>query len=616
LRPALLILPRISPSWAAGPRGGWSFSCFLLSFCIVTAVVLTFGQVVTFDLLRWDDPVNITRNPLLNPPSLEHALAFWLAPYAGLYVPVTYTFWSLEAALALLTAPSAGQLNPAVFHAGNLILHALTAIALFWLLRLLVHNIWAACAGALLFAVHPIQAESVAWVTETKGLLCGLWSFLALSAYVKFATLPGDKLRWRITWYVLATLCFVLALLSKPSAVVVPAVALVLDRFALGRSWRSSLRTLAFWFLVAVVPMVITKRLQPDEFLADVPGLGQRLFVAADAVGFYLVKLFWPLGLAPDYGRSPRVALATPWPYVAGTILAVLIGFLTLLRLWRSLIVLVLFIIGLLPVLGLVPFSYQQFSTVADRYAYVAMLAPALGLAWLLSAHPRRGAFLAVLALIVALAAVGHVQANYWRDDHALYLRALEVNPRSLLANNGLGNLLATQGRWIDAARYYQAAVESDANSYSAHYNLGRALARLNQGEEAVLELARSIELRPDYEKAHLELARVYAGLGRLPLAKEHLSYITRTNPSASLAWYNLGEVCVALNQPDEALRAFGESLKLAPTADVHEQLGRLLEAQGRRSEAIEHYRQALTLEPNRQSVRTAIARLAAGDNP
>jgi tetratricopeptide (TPR) repeat protein len=587
----------------------------LPSLLIVAALAITYGQVARFELLAWDDPVNITHNRLLHPPSLAHVAQFWRAPYAGLYVPVTYTFWSLEARLAATSRTSTG-LNPGVFHLGNLLLHALATLAVFGALRQLVQNDWPACGGALLFGLHPLQVESVAWITETKGLLCGLFSFVALWAYLRFAR--AERLmdgRWR--WYALATLSLVLALLSKPSAAAVPAMAFVLDVGVLGRRWSTSLRALAPWLALACGPLLATKLLQPDELLVDVPSLWQRPLVAADAILFYGWKLVWPVPLGPDYGRSPRVALSTPWPWVA--LFALLLGALVLVvrRAWKSLTVVALLAVAPLPVLGLVPFAYQQFSTVADRYAYLATFAPALAAAWLLSRHQNRAVTIGAAVLLVALAWTSHVQAASWRDSESLYRLAVSTNPRSLLAHNGLGNLLAEQGRWQEAAGHYQAAVDADPTSYAAHYNLGRALARLGKRPElisqALDELNASLRLRPGYGKAHFELARLYAEMGRLAESKHHLLLLTRVEPDRFDAWFSLGEVNEALRQPQEAVVAFQQAIKLNPrSAPAHERVARLFERQGDKERAKNHYRQALAIDARSAAAREALARLNA----
>ena len=167
------------------------YSAFVCRALLVFAIIITFGRIISFEFLDWDDPVNITKNPLLHPPSLGKTLAFWIIPYAGLYIPVTYSFWSVEALLASGSA-AADPLTPSVFHAGSLLLHLGCTLALFELLRLLVKNVAAACAGALLFAVHPLQVESVAWITETKGLLSAFFSFVALWVYLQRDAIPPE----------------------------------------------------------------------------------------------------------------------------------------------------------------------------------------------------------------------------------------------------------------------------------------------------------------------------------------------------------------------------------------------------------------------------------------
>ena len=211
-------------------------------------------------------------------------------------------------------------------------------------------------------------------------------------------------------------------------------MAFMLEIAVLGRRWQQSLLALAPWLLIATGPMIVTKVLQPDELLASVPAAWQRPLVAADAIGFYFIKLLWPLHLGPDYGHSPRVALANGLPYIALAMFIALLLALLAARAWHSLVVLLLFVVGLLPVLGLVPFAYQRFSTVADRYAYLAMIAPSLAMAWILARFGRPASWFVATLLLAGLAVLSHVQATRWQNNESLYLHAIQVNQRSLLA--------------------------------------------------------------------------------------------------------------------------------------------------------------------------------------
>src|SRR5580692_1666332 len=185
---------------------------FFLRLLIVATTLCAFAYLISCDFTEWDDSQTVSQNPRLHPPSLHNVGYYWTAAGAqapmGLYIPVTYTFWSFVAAISR---------NAPFFHAANILLHILAALAMFELLRVLIRHDWAACAGALLFALHPVQVESVAWVSGAKDLLCGLFSLIALWQYTLYAEQRPSKRRH----YAIGILCLILAMLSKPTAIVV-----------------------------------------------------------------------------------------------------------------------------------------------------------------------------------------------------------------------------------------------------------------------------------------------------------------------------------------------------------------------------------------------------------
>src|SRR5213595_393313 len=249
------------------------------------------GRTALHGFLFWDDRAFIAENPLIAHPSAASLLALWTTPLHDLYAPLTYTLWGL---LAAVFGP-----KPWAFHLTNVALHTLNAALVFAVLRRLVteDDGRAALAGALLFAVHPLQTEAVAWASETKDLLSALFALAAIRAYLLFRE-RGDR---RV--YVAASIAFACALLAKPSAVATPAIVLVLERTLRRRSWGDSLGWLGPWFLGAAAFAAASAIIQPaSDVLPWVPPLWLRPAVALDTLGFYVRKLVFPLDLVPDYG--------------------------------------------------------------------------------------------------------------------------------------------------------------------------------------------------------------------------------------------------------------------------------------------------------------------------
>jgi len=324
---------------------------------LIVVVGTVFGRVGRHEFLAWDDDLHVVQNQQLNPPSWQSLGQFWTEPYGGIYAPLSYTFFTVETLLAREAAPPGrlGKLDPTVFHLGNLLLHIICVLLVFVVLRKLFRHEPAAVAGALLFGLHPAQVESVAWISETRGLLCAAFSLLAIWQYLGYVGASASK-RSAVIHYVVATVAFVLALLAKPAAVAVPLVLVVLDVGLLRRPARRVLLSLGPWFLMAAGFAWLTKHLQPDVPSVFVPPLWARPLIAGDALAFYMYRLFAPLQSAPDYGRAPAVVLKNGWVYIAWLLPVAFLGASACFRNRRIWLVAAgLFAAWLVPVLGLVP---------------------------------------------------------------------------------------------------------------------------------------------------------------------------------------------------------------------------------------------------------------------
>ena len=232
----------------------------LLRLLIAIITLATYARLLSCDFTQWDDPQTVWQNPRLHPPTLKTIQYYWTtagsdAPM-GLYIPVTYTFWTILAKIA--------GIRPAIFHAANIALHILAALAMFELLRVLVRHDLAAFAGALLFALHPVQVESVAWVSITKDLLCGLLSLLALWQYTLYAEQRLHKRRH----YTIGLLCFILAMPSSPTGIVVPLMAGAIDLFFLRRQRNTVLKSLWPWLVLMLPCAIWTLSSQPASWLS------------------------------------------------------------------------------------------------------------------------------------------------------------------------------------------------------------------------------------------------------------------------------------------------------------------------------------------------------------
>lgn len=474
----------------------------LCIFLIIAAALLVFAPAAMFEFVRWDDNQLITGNPYVVPPTLAGALAAWQGAYRHLYIPLTYNVWALLAS-AGDPGGAQGAPNPYLFHTANIALHIGSALLLYGLARKVVPWVWPAAACAILWAVHPLQVEAVAWATGMKDVLSGFLAMLALYIYVRAATAPAGRPRGRLHgwWYGLAALCLALASLAKPGVMTVPLVALAIDVGLQKRPWKRAFAC-TMPMAAAVIPsVVVTWLVQPTGAL-HLCEFWQRPFIAGHALATYLLKLVWPATLTIDYGLSPQYVLQGRWIWFAWLVpmgAAVLAWAYRPLR--RQLIsALAIFVFVLAPVLGFMPFLFQFYSTVADRYVYLAMIGPALALAYMLAQLPRRYAAAGGIVILTALAIRSMVQVQTWRDTDTLLENTIAANSRSYLAHTNSAAELVNHGVGLLTG----AQNPSDAAA-------GRAMMAAGEAH-----LKRALEIWPDFPAAWDALSIYYLKTGRV----------------------------------------------------------------------------------------------------
>lgn len=548
---------------------------------LIAAVALVFMPVIGFGFLNYDDPLNVCDNPLVTHFSWANIRRFWSSPYEGLYIPLTYSLWVFLAGLSGLFSAGDSALQPAIFHAANLLVHLASVLVVFRLLRQLLNNDWAAVAGALLFGLHPIQVEAVAWVTGMKDLLGGFFSILALERFLFYVTAAGGR-DAALRRYGLASLVFVLALLAKPSAMTVPLLAGVIAYFCLGRSPKVLLGELLPWLLLAIPVLIVARASQPIAQISFDLSWWQRLLVVGDSLSFYLAKLFWPFGLGPDYGRIPTQIIARGWAYVSLLPPLVVAGMLC--WKWRSPWLRaggLLFFLAPLPVLGLVAFDFQNISTVADRYLYLAMVGPGLLTASLLCRFRSRLVMVMVFAGLALLALESRLAVGYWQDSLTFNRHALLVNPDSSISYRNLGIALVDSGNFREALSAYRRAIEIDPNKPDAYLGLGNAYAKVGMSREAIASYQKALSIDPrNLGLVYRKTGLVYRKMGD---AYESLGEYDQALNSYSLALYNYRRFEIG-----------GDEL-----ARLHIATGLLYKNMGRNAEAIESYRQALLEKPD-----------------
>lgn len=535
LRGAIIVLAVFAIYWPA-LRGGW----------------------------LWDDQKEILHNPeLANLGSLGRA---WIDPQNTTYYPLTTTLFWIE--LRLWGA------NPAGYHACSILLHAGSAL-LVWrvLARLGLRHAW---WGGLVFAVHPVAVESVAWIAELKNTASTPLLLLAFLQYLKF----DDAGRRRN--YAFALLLFLLAMLCKTAVAMGPLILLLHAWWKRGRIGLADVKCALPFLVTALVLGSTTLWFEHHRAIGswEIPLVEpwQRLPLAGRALAFYLGKLFAPVGLMPVYPAWPVADLGwlDTWPWLAvGALL--LWGWRTRHDAGRGLVFALAFLVlNLLPVLGFVPIAYMRYSWVADHLAYLALLgavglvvaAPQILAARIPAAFARFGWILGAGAcLALGLAARAH--AAHFAGPERFWNHVLERNPHAWVAQANLAQLRVAAGDLPGAIDLYRAALRVAPHVSSLHFNLGTALLHTSRAEEALVEFEVAARLKPQALDGTVNAAAAEIQLGRIAAARARLERALARQPETTDARLMLGETFEAENRLAEAVREYGRVVTAQPGSVV-----------------------------------------------
>ncbi|HEV2969461.1 MAG TPA: tetratricopeptide repeat protein [Pirellulales bacterium] len=564
---------------------------WLLAAALVVTLFMVYRPAWQGDFI-FDDDTHLLDNPVLKPGGLAKV---WLPGSYLNYWPITYTAYWLEHRL--------WGLNPLGFHLVNIALHAISAL-LVWriLLRLRVPG---AMLASAIFALHPVNVESVAWIAQLKGALSLALALVSVLLFLAHEKQGG----WSLLVASLAA--FVLSTLAKGIVITLPVVLLACAWWQRRRIGRCDvLRVVPF----VVVGLIMTGMEVWSQGLvganSDVHSGGflNRAATAGCAVWFYFWKLIWPLNLCFVYPHGP-IDDQGPLRYLPGALLAAVLAFAWSRRVTygRPILVLIVCYVGLLlPVLGFANIYFMRFSPVTDHWQYAAMIVPCAvfaGTAVTLIRRcgcPRWIGSVICLGLLAPLAALTWRQSHMYADAETLYQTTIDRNPDCWMAHNNLGLVLAGHGQFDEAIVHYQKAIEIKPDYAEPHYNLGNVLFTRGQLDEAIAHFKKVLELEPEHAQAHNNLGLALAGQERVDEAISQYRLALQIKPDYLMARFNLGLALTASGQLDDAIGQFLKVLEIQPDhAEAHYNLANVLAGRRRFDDAIAHYRQALKLKPN-----------------
>lgn len=545
-----------------------TLAAIYLALSILTWIV--FGQTLGHPFVQYDDQNYVYANPEVTAGLTGHGLVTaFTGVHARNWHPLTTISHMLDCQLF--------GLNPAGHHFSSILFHTLAALLLFAVLRAMTGALWRSAFVAAVFAIHPLRAESVAWVAERKDVLSAVFFMLTLGAYVQYARQPS------VRRYLMIVLFFAFGLMAKPMLVTLPLLLFLIDYWPLARNpngmsgwWKSIAEKVPLFFLslLAAIATLIAQRTTVN-YSEDLP-VTWRIGNALLSYVAYIGQMIWPAKLAVFYPHAAdhlsgwKVALAV-----------LLLGGITALAfVWRKKrpylwVGWLWYLVALFPVIGFIQVGLQGR---ADRYSYLPQIGLYIALTWALAdwslrSNRRRVIFCGAAAVIIgALAWQARIQTSSWSSTESLWQHALQVTTDNDVAHNNVAALLLERGQVDEAISHYEKALNIRSENHETHYHLsvallhtslGNALARKGRLDEALVHYRKAVELRDDFADAHTNLASLLARKGETAEAIAHYEKAIAIPPEDALSHIRLAKLLLQLGRNDEAVAHYRRALEL-----------------------------------------------------
>jgi tetratricopeptide (TPR) repeat protein len=561
-----------------------------------------------YEFNNFDDNIYVTSNSFvrsgLNAASMRWSFNYTLKD-GNYWQPLTWLSHMLDVSLYGMDA--------GCHHMSNVFFHMMSAMLLFLAFNQMTGALWRSALVAALFALHPINVESVAWVAERKNVLSTFFWMLTLLLYAGYHQHRG------ILRYLAVIFAFGLGLLAKPMLVTLPFVLLLLDYWPLKRIVFQKAGPFPAAHVLRLIfeklPLFILSAVSVYLSAASVKGMGNvislenlpmklRLANALVAYVKYIGKLIWPYPLAVYYPFPEQISLWQPLAAFALLLFVSIIVCRTLNRKPYLAIGWLWYLGTLIPVIGLV--QVGMWPAMADRWAYVPTIGLFIMLAWgvaEIARHRRyRRVVLAGLSVsaLTALLVVSYFQISLWRDSVSLFEHGIQVTGGTWKMHNNLANALNARGRRGEAILHYKHALQLDPpEPEGVHYNLAIALTSMGRLQEAIEQYGEAIRINPDYADAHVNLGAALARLGKKAEAGRHYFEALRVDPNFAPANYNLGNLMLAQGETHAAINRYSKALRINPHfAEAHNGMGLAFMQTGKLEQALLCFRKAAKLNP------------------
>lgn len=574
----------------------------LVCLVLIIATSILYWQVSEHEFINFDDTAYVTENPQVQK-GISIDNIFWAFSFEG----TQYAYWHPLTWISHMVDCEFFGLSSGKHHLMNVFFHLANVMLLFFVFRKMTGTLWRSAFVAALFALHPINVDSVAWLAERKNLLSTFFWLLAMIIYFYYVKKPN------IPKYILLVSVFILGLLSKPMLVTLPFVFVLLDFWPLKRFQiiptkaiekktegisehfkyqGESITRLILEKVPLVILSVITIVISSlsishggSSITAEMVPMGLRIENATASYILYMWKMIWPHNLTFYYPYPHYVPL---WQVAGSLIILLMISLFAVRFMFRAQYFIVgwLWFIGtLIPVSGIM--QGGLWPLIAERWAYVPFIGLFIMIAWglpdLISGWRYKRETLSASAAIVLLIlmAITWKQVGHWKDDWSLFPYGIKVNSENFIAYANLGKAYAKQEEYEESIYYYEEALRLSPNSLPGLKDLGMVYINLGQQEKALYYYAEAVHHYPKDIAANFKLGEVYETMGDMDNAIKQFSQVINLDPSIAMAYYNIGVISAKKGEVDKAIQYFSRALRVNP------------------NNAPQHFKQALRINPD-----------------